>query len=169
MRLSTRLLLRLGPVVLGAIAALGCGGEHDATSKQLDELHGEIARLRASQAALGERLDAIDIERGTFARGASAPSPAATAPALAIAPPPAHAADRDRPVLDVVHLSPSEGDGDADTDPSRPMIRASGDGASPRQTLSNKSIGARSTTRKGVVPSAPKKPADADARPVTKP
>lgn len=68
----------------------------------------------------------------------------------------------------MVHLSPSEGDGDTDSEAPRPMIRAGGGDAGPRQTLNNKTISARSA-RKGVVPSAPKKGADADARPVTKP
>ncbi len=73
------------------------------------------------------------------------------------------------PSSNVVHLSPAEGDGDTDSAAPRPMIRAGGDGAGARQTLSNKSIGARATSRKGVTPSAQKKAADADARPVTKP
>jgi hypothetical protein len=166
MRLSTHSLLRLASLAIAA-AAIGCGGEHDATEKQLAELHGEIARLRATQASLAERLDAIDIERGAFAKGTSAPPPTATA--MVTPPPTVRAADRDRPELDVVHLSPSEGDGDADSQAPRPLIRASGDGGGARQTLSNKTIGSRPAPRKGVVPSAPKKAGDADASQVTKP
>jgi hypothetical protein len=165
MRLSTWLLPRVAPLAFAAFAA-GCGGEHDAMEKQLAELHGEIARLRANQASLSERLDNLDLERGTFARGA----PAASAPTIATPPvvaPPART-DRDRPELEVVRLSPSEGDGDADSEAPRPMIRAGGDATAPRKELSNKTISARSA-RKGVVPSAPKKAADSDARPVTKP
>jgi len=180
MRLSTRLLPRLASLMIGAFgafSAIGCGGEHDATEKQLAELHGEIARLRATQSTLAERLDAIDIERGAFARRASTPStamataapialPSATAPAARASD---RASDRDRPELEVVHLSPSEGDGDVDSEAPRPMIRANGEAAGARQTLSNKTISSRSATRRGVVPSTPKKAADADARPVTKP
>jgi hypothetical protein len=177
----------LGCVVLAALAAAtaGCGGEHDATEKQLSELRAEIARLRATQASLGERVDAIDIERGAFAKGAAAAPPpgpgaiaaAPTAPVTAA--PHAGAAgdgaatrprttpeDRDRPELDVVRLSPSEGDGDADNDPSRPVVRATGDGksapAAPTPTLNNRSLGARSVKR-GVTAATPKK-SDSDAR-----
>lgn len=167
MRLSTRLLLRLASLTLVADIAIGCGGEHDATEKQLAELHGEIARLRATQATLAERLDAIDIDRGAFGKGTVAPPTTATA---MVTPPPAvRAADCDCPELDVVHLSPSEGDGDTDSQAPRPVIRASGDAGGPRQTLSNKTIGSRPTPRKGVVPSALKKVGEADASQVTKP
>lgn len=154
-------LLALGMLALGA----GCGGGHDAMEKQLAELRSEIGRLRASQAGLNERLDAIDIDRGAFARGAPAgPSPAAAPPPVA-----ARASDRDRPELDVVRLSPSEGDGDVDADPARPVVRAVGDGAAPRQTLSNKSLGAHPAPKKGVATAASKKQADADGRPGAKP
>ena len=156
-------LLPLGLLALGA----GCGGGHDAMEKQLTELRSEIGRLRASQASLNERLDAIDIDRGAFARGASAaPAPA---PAGAAPPPVARASDRDRPELDVVRLSPSEGDGDVDADPSRPVVRAVGDGAASRQILTNKSLGAHPAPKKGVAAAASKKQADTDARPGAKP
>lgn len=150
------------PAALLAFSA-GCGGERDAMTKQIDELRAEVSRLRASQAALSERLDAVDIQRGTFAREApaaqqdAAPAPAITRPA-----------DRDRPELDVVHLSPSEGDGDADSGAPRPVIRAVGDGASPRQTLNNKTVGAHGAPKKGVVAS-PSKKATNDASLVVKP
>jgi hypothetical protein len=187
MRLSAYLLpaRSILPVLLLALGA-GCAGEHDATEKQISELRAEIARLRAGQASLGERLDAVDIERGAFARGAMPSPPGAAGPsaiaavtAPAASPPSATSGarpratpdDRDRPALDVVRLSPSEGDGDADNDPSRPVVRAVGDGEgarAPTPTLNNRSLGARNAKR-GVTAATPKKTADADARPVAKP
>jgi hypothetical protein len=164
MRLSVRLLLlpKLLPVALLALAA-GCGGgEHDAMEKQLSELRAEIARLRAGQAALTERLDTADIERGVFARGG------ASASGTPQAPPAPRAADRDRPDLDVVRLSPSEGDGDADSDGNRPVIRAAGDGRDGRPTAGKSA--ARTAPKKGAaaVP-APSKTKDSDPRPVVTP
>ena len=69
----------------------------------------------------------------------------------------------------MVRLSPSEGDGDVDSDPSRPVVRAVGDGAAARTTLTNKSLGAHPAPKKGVAPAAPKKQADGDVRPGAKP
>src|SRR5689334_2903206 len=91
-----------------AIAALsGCGGEaRDATSKELSALTAEISKLRAEQAALSERLSAI--ERGKV------PAPAAAEEnkpeAAPIAAP--RSLDGDRPDLDVVRLGPTD-DADA--------------------------------------------------------
>jgi hypothetical protein len=156
--------------VFAALAALaaGCGGGHDATEKELADLHAELARLRAGQAALGERMDRLEINHGTL--GGAAPPRAAPgapgAPGAAAATPP-RTPDGDRPALDVVRLGPSEGDGDADPDAARPVLRVvGGDGSvqpGPRKLL----------PRKGAVPAptptpvpAPKKPA-ADADPST--
>jgi hypothetical protein len=158
-------LLPLWLLALGA----GCGGQHDATEKQLAELRAEIARLRAGQASLIERLDAIDIDRGAFAKGAAAPpaadpgsAPVTTgSPVGAPKPPPPSGAraDQDRPELDVVRLSPNEGDGDVDNDPSRPVIRAgSGSPTVATKTLSNRNLGARSAPKKGVAAAATKSP-----------
>jgi hypothetical protein len=150
--------------------ALGCGGEHDATEKQLGELRAEISRLRAGESSLRERLDTIDIERNALARGPSMAPPVSPATPASPTAPAARAGDRDRPDLDVVRLSPSEGDGDADNDPSRPVVRAAGDGPGARsaQTLNNKTLSSRASPRKSVATAAPKK-TDADARPVAKP
>jgi hypothetical protein len=155
MRLSVHL-RTVVPALLLAFAA-GCGGgEHDAMEKQLAELRAEVTRLRAGQAALSERVDTIEIDRGSFARGGASASP--QAPAV----------DRDRPDLDVVRLSPSEGDGDADTaDGSRPVIRAAGGGGEARPARG----AGRGAPRRGVATAAPvpKKPQDSDTRPVVKP
>jgi hypothetical protein len=148
--------------------AAGCGGEHDALEKQVSALRDEVVRLRASQAALGERMDAVDIDRGAFAKkggvaGAATPPPAP-------APLPASPRVADRPDLDVVKLSPNEGDGDVDGDPARPVVRAVGavgePAAKPPQTLSNKNLGARAS-KKAAAAAASKK--DGDARPNVQP
>jgi hypothetical protein len=159
------------PGVQGALLVLaallfGCGGGHDAVEKELGELRAEVAKLRATQASLTERLDAIDIERGAFAKGAASATSGTSAPA---APPPGPSARpaSDRPDLDVVRLSPNEGDGDVDNDPSRPVVRATGDASAARQTLSNKNIGPHS--KKGVAVVNSKKTDGGDARPAVKP
>jgi hypothetical protein len=141
--------------------ASGCGGGHDIADKQLAEMRAEVTRLRAGQAALTERIDALEIERGAFGKGAAAPpSPDAPAPA------PARPGDRDRPALDVVRLSPSDGDGDADSDGPRPLIRAVGSEGSIRKA--DRAAGARGAPKKGAVAPNPKRP-DADPRPTPKP
>jgi hypothetical protein len=142
-------------LLLAALCALaaGCAGR-DATEKELAELHAELARLRAGQAALGERLDKLEIDRGTF-NGGAAPRARTAAPGTP---------DGDRPSLDVVRLSPSEGDGDADPDASRPVLRAVGDGGSVQPGAK------KSFVKKGAAPaSTPKKPADTDPSTSPKP
>jgi hypothetical protein len=124
--------------------AAGCGGNHDATEKQLAELRAEVTKLRATQAALTERLDSLEIKSGTFAKGAPEAAPAAAPPQ-----------DRDRPELQTVRLSPSEGDGDID-DSQRPVISASGNGGSVTLSKKDKAPGAKAP-KKGVATAAPKK------------
>jgi tol-pal system protein YbgF len=111
-------------VLLAASGAAGCAGEHDVADKQLADLRAEMAKLRADHARLTERLDNLELARGSF-HGANA---GATAdPAVpAAAPRPLE----DRPDLAVVHLGP---DASADTDDPddnspRPVVRASGSG-----------------------------------------
>jgi hypothetical protein len=103
-------------LLCSSLAAIGCGASRDATEKELATLHAEVAKLRAQQAAMAERLDTLEIARGAFSKGAATAAPAAS-------PPPS---DPDRPDLSVVRLSPSEGDGDVDKGGPRPMIRAVG-------------------------------------------
>jgi len=145
MTLPVRLLSALPLAALLALGA-GCGAGHDATVKELAELRAEVTRLRAAQAALGERVDAMEIDRGSFGKAAPAAPPAAGG---------------DRPDLTVVRLSPSDGEGDADRDGPRPVIRAAGSGDGSIQK------GDARKARSG----APKKkaPADPDARPTVKP
>jgi hypothetical protein len=153
--------VRLVPLLslAGLLAvASGCGGGHDLAEKQLADMRAELTRLRASQAAMTERLDALEIEKGSFRKGA--------APAAPAAPP---TAEGDRPALDVVRLSPSEGDGDADVDGQRPVIRAVGaDGSIQKGAKAN---APRAPAKKGVaVVATPKKaPSDTDPRPTAKP
>ena len=117
-------------LALGAFAVLtGCGAEaRDATSKELSALTAEISKLRAEQAALGERLQTL--ERGKPEAPASAAKAAdAGPPAVAVRP----VAD-DRPALDVVRLGPSQadddtaGDGDIDADGPRTVLRSTAKG-----------------------------------------
>jgi hypothetical protein len=148
----------------------GCGGGHDAAEKELGELRAEISRLRANQAALTERLDAVESSAGAAnasgAAGAAKGAPSALRPPGPPVPAPVAARDGDRPDLDVVKLAPppSEGDGDVDNDPSRPLVKVVGEQSS-RQTLNNRSIGAH-PSKKSVSVVPPKK--DGDARPAVK-
>ncbi|APR80699.1 Hypothetical protein A7982_06046 [Minicystis rosea] len=129
-------LLSLALLALGA----GCGANRDATEKELAELRAEVTRLRAGQSALTERVDGLEIERGTFAKGAASAAPSA---------PPPPAGGGDRPELSVVRLSPSEGDGDADSDAPRPMVRATGDGGSIQKGAPGKAKDGRTNPKKG--------------------
>jgi hypothetical protein len=153
-----RLPVRLVPVLwLAAVlaAASGCGGGHDVAEKQLADMRAELARLRASQAAMTERLDALEIDKGSFRKSAAPATPPT--------------AEGDRPSLDVLRLSPSDGDGDADTDGQRPVIRAVGsDGSIQKGAKTN---APRAQPKKGVaaVATPRKAPSDTDPRPTAKP
>jgi hypothetical protein len=143
--------LPVRPLTFAALLALGagCSAGHDAAEKELAELRAEVTRLRAAQAALSERVDGLEIERGTFAKGAAA----------------APAGGGDRPELTTVRLSPSEGDGDADNDQPRPLIRAVGNEGSVRKGDAKKKDA--KNHKKGVAAggATPKK----DAGPTVKP
>lgn len=123
----------LSALALVALALLtGCGAEvRDATSKELSALTAEISRLRADQAALAERLDAVERAKGP---PAAAPITADAKPADADAAPPIVATRSlasDRPSLDVVKLGPApseEGDGDIDEDAPRTVLRSGANG-----------------------------------------
>jgi hypothetical protein len=150
MRLPVRL-LTVAPLAALLALATGCGAGRDAAEKELAELRTEVTRLRAAQAALSERVDGLEIERGTFNKGAaSAGTPSGGG---------------DRPELTTVRLSPSEGDGDADSDQPRPLIKAVGNEGSVRKGDAKKKD--EKNPRKGVAAggATPKK----DAGPTVKP
>jgi hypothetical protein len=88
----------LGWAALCAFAAAlsGCGGATQDLQKQVDALRSELLKTRADAAALGERLDALEL------RGAKPAAGASTAPAS----PPTKTAEGDRPTLEVVKLGP---------------------------------------------------------------
>lgn len=75
-------------IVFVAFLGLGCSAEKDATARRLDDLQGEISRLKASNIALQDRVEAVE------AQGAR--SLAATEALV----------DDDRPELAVVRVSP---------------------------------------------------------------
>jgi TolA-binding protein len=110
---TTRLLALCVP--LAALSA-ACSGGHDVAAKEMSDLRAEIVKLRADNTVLAERIDALEIARGTYRGG---PASAATA------------APEDRPALDVVRLGPPAGgtdtsSDDADSDTPRPVVRSSG-------------------------------------------
>ena len=110
--------MRLHPVSLVVCCSLlaGCAASHDTTEKELSEVRAEVSRLRATQAALTERLEALEVVRGEAAkRGSQVGTDTSARPEGA-----------DRPDLEVVRLSPSDGDGDADVDGTRLVVRAVG-------------------------------------------
>lgn len=129
--------LFLGLALLGAAGLTGCGGEaRDATSKELSALTAEISRLRADQAAMSERLGALERSRP---KGGPAEAPASAGAAAKVDSTSAPAAsagaslDSDRPSLDVVRLGPSsdgedEGDGDIDDAGPRTVVRSGTNG-----------------------------------------
>jgi hypothetical protein len=153
----------LGLAICALAALTGCGGAvSDATSKELSALTAEISKLRADQAALGERLHALEHERPA----------AGAAKAVEASPPPPAPAVRpvadDRPALDVVRLGPTsddslaQGDGDVDADGPRTILRTTAKG-----TIVEEQSGPNTTTRTVTAPvdSAATKPAAAKDRP----
>jgi TolA-binding protein len=101
--------LRLLPFAL--LALVGCGAAHDAAlDKELSSLRSELIKVRADQAALSERLDAVQL-------GRSGPIGA---------PPAASGSASDSPDLDVVRLTPESGAADDDGPPV--AIRSVGSG-----------------------------------------
>jgi hypothetical protein len=113
------------------------------------------------QAALGERVETLEIARGGFGKGGDA------APAEIV-----RASGSDRPQLDVVRLSPNDGDGDADVGGARPVVRAVGAEGSIQSKKGEKPIVLRGGFfRKTAVPTPPKKNADgsSDLHPTVNP
>lgn len=88
---------------LGALAS-GCGaGATDGLQRQLDALRSDLLKNRADSAALGERLDALELRGGHPAAHAAAANSAE----------PSRPAAGDRPALDVERLGPTPA-GEAD-------------------------------------------------------
>ena len=104
-------------LLAAAAFVLGCGGASEATEKELAALRTELAKVRADQAAFGERLDVLEMHSGRLRRGDAPPAAAATA----------DPGGADRPALDVVKLAP-EGSAPeaADAEGPRTVIRGSG-------------------------------------------
>lgn len=128
----------LVPAVTALSLLAGCGGEaRDATSKELSALTAEISRLRAEQAAIGERLEALE-------RAKARPQPATVSesPLPAGTPTTAPPLDNDRPALDVVRLGPSadasdDGDSDIDSDGPRTVLRSGANGIVVEETTAD--------------------------------
>ena len=146
-RMSSRPVLLV--TALAALLTASCGGSREATEKQLGQLRAEIVKLRADQAVLTERLDNVELSRGTFGRGdrSKPTSGADAAPSNGGAAPAAGSrggGDPDRPALDVVHLGPEAASApsaptgeapageaeDTDSNAPRPVVKLSGDGKS---------------------------------------
>ena len=109
MMVFARMNLSAKSLLLVAFWALGCSADKDATTRRLDELQAEISRLKASQMAVQDRLEAVE----------SRPSgPAPVTEALV---------DDDRPDLTVVKVDPAAVESEpvapeADPNAERPSI-----------------------------------------------
>jgi len=77
-------------------------------------MHGELVKLRADNAVLNERVDALELQKGSLkGYGTAGPS-----------------GQGDKPPLDVVHMGPdSGGPDDPNADTPRPVLRSSGKSA----------------------------------------
>lgn len=110
-------------LLLPALSMLGCGGGHDEVKKQISALEAEIAKLKAEEAALADRLERAEIGLRTQKKASEQGEPAAAVPRRGEA----RQRDGDRPDLDVVRLGPEADPDDPDADTPRPLLRASGD------------------------------------------
>lgn len=106
-----------------AFGSAGCGASD--LSKQVDTLKTEITSLRASNAALAERVDALEIQAGGLTRPGSAPAAGGAGSTGGAGP------SDGTPDLRVVKLTPSEqpspGD-EIDPDDTRVKIRSTSGG-----------------------------------------
>jgi len=123
-----------------AIFAGGCANNGDSTSKQLAAIQQEMGRMRAENAILMARLEALESARNKQMPAESTSKGSTTT-------------DDDRPKLDVLRLTPTaettpktdkphdlETTGEGEPDEPRPVIRSTGRGEviaqSPRPTKS---------------------------------
>jgi hypothetical protein len=95
-------------VLFGALALGGCASQSDGLRREFGELKHDVVSLRAENAALRERLDALEEQ------GKATPAPAVQGTAAA--------PKSDRPELKVVRLTPEESpsEGWVAVDPSDP-------------------------------------------------
>jgi tol-pal system protein YbgF len=98
---------------LPLVVLAGCAGGNDATQKQLEELRADLLKVRADNAAVTERLDALELASGKY-RGSASAVPSA--------------ASSDRPTLDVVKLAPAGEDAGDDESGPRTVLRSTGNG-----------------------------------------
>ncbi len=122
-----RRLRRASALALAAALALsgaGCGASAD-LEKQVDALKTEVTSLRASNAALAERVDAMEIQSGRLSRPGSAPASSGAGASGG------GGGGDGTPELRVVKLTPSEqpssGD-EIDPDDTRVKIRSTSGG-----------------------------------------
>ena len=66
-------LIGASAALLAASGAVSCAGGRDAADKELSQIRGELAKLRADQARAAERLDNLELAKGTFHGGSAAP------------------------------------------------------------------------------------------------
>jgi len=89
--------IELTAMALALAALAGCAPERDATSARLDDFQREISRLKATNIALSERLDAVESQ---------APAAQEDASLEALGQDAETQATEARPQLDVVRLAP---------------------------------------------------------------
>jgi hypothetical protein len=116
-----------------ALVSVGCAKGGDSTHKTLAAIQQELGRMRAENAILMARIDALETTRTRQTTSDVAPKPAATG-------------DDDRPKLDVLRLAPTSDpssatdkphaavqdeaahSGEVEQDEPRPVIRSTGRG-----------------------------------------
>lgn len=155
----------LGSALVALALLSGCGGAAQDTSKELSALTAEISKMRAEQASMAERLEALERAKAPLPAPVAAVDPR---PAAAPEPAPARSLDSDRPSLDVVKLGPvaSDVDGDIDEEGPRTVLRSGSNGivveesdgaaAGSRTVLADPKKTAKKTDKAKKTPSAPK-------------
>lgn len=134
-------------LLLCALALPGCasGGDLD---KQVDQLRAEITSLRATNAALTERVDALEMKGGTLTATGPAPAPEPVVE------------DKGPPELPVVRLTPepeSSGETAEIEDGTRVKIRSTPNGLVQEETRSD----GKTSTELKKSPAAAKRPDEA--------
>ena len=115
-------------ICLGALFFAGCASRPDDVEKQLSEMHAEIIGLRASNSALSERMDQLEIKNGSL-KGYQAPPPGDGDP---------------KPDLAVVRLAPPDQHETATTSPDDTAtiaLRSTGKGVVQEDAKGNENAG----------------------------